>query len=193
MGPTCQPPFSPLPFFFPLLAGPPPQPRGIRRAPAFSPSFLSPASTPIKAINPPLKSPTVSRFPLAFFTPGRSAGHQWQAAGRPSPSRFAYLPAPLFKLVLNRLRLPLPFQHAYSLARAQFPSAAASGPRRRRRQAQPSVKDHLRRLPSLLFGFTRGSSSSIGCRFASSEPVGAAPHPRRSVARPAAIAKPRRC
>jgi hypothetical protein len=37
-------------------------------------------------------------------------------------------------------------------------------------QASPSAKDHLRRLPSLLFGFTRGSSSSIGCRFPSSSP-----------------------
>jgi hypothetical protein len=45
----------------------------------------------------------------------------------------------------------------------QVPAAAV--------QASPSVKDHLRRLPSLLFGFTRGSSSSIGCRFPSSEPV----------------------
>jgi hypothetical protein len=60
-------------------------------------------------------------------------------------------------------------------------------------QTSPSVKDHLRRLPSLLFGFTRGSSSSIGCRFPSSEPKGAAPRPRRSAARPAAVANPRRC
>jgi hypothetical protein len=75
----------PLPFLLPPARRPLPQPRGIRRALAFSPSFLFPASTPIKAINPPLKSPAVSPFPLAFFTPGRPAGHQWQATGRPVP------------------------------------------------------------------------------------------------------------
>jgi hypothetical protein len=60
-------------------------------------------------------------------------------------------------------------------------------------QTSPSVKDPLRCPSHFLFGFARGSSSSIGCRFPSSEPVGAAPRPRRSAARPAAVAKPRRC
>jgi hypothetical protein len=54
------------------------------------------------------------------------------------------------------------------------------------------VKDNLRRLSFLLFGFTRGSSSSIGCRFSSLEPVGAVPQPHRSAGRPAAVAKLRR-
>jgi hypothetical protein len=161
--------------------------------PAYSPSFLSPASTPIKAINPPLKSPDVSPFPLAFFTPGRPAGHQWQAHRPPRP-----LPASPTSL--------RPYLSSHSIACASLCppntptrllelNSPASPPRvpAAAVQAPPSVKDHLRRLPSLLFGFTRGSSSSIGCRFASSEPVGTAPRPRRSAARPAAVAKPRRC
>jgi hypothetical protein len=39
-------------------------------------------STSIKAINPHSNPLAIS---LAFFTPGRPAGHQWQAAGRPVP------------------------------------------------------------------------------------------------------------
>jgi hypothetical protein len=103
-GPTCQPPFSPLPFLLPRARRPPPQPRGFRPALAFPPSFLSSVSTPIKAINPHSNPPAVSPFPLAFFTPGRPAGHQWQAAAAPSPTRLAFHPRVLFKLA----HAPLP-------------------------------------------------------------------------------------
>jgi hypothetical protein len=53
----------------------------------------------------------------------------------PSPSCFAYLPAPLFKLALDRLRVPLHPQHTMHSTEPQFPSAAASGPRRRHASA----------------------------------------------------------
>jgi hypothetical protein len=61
-GPHLSAPPFPLPFLLPPARWPPPQPRGSRRAPAFSPSLFSPASSPIKAINRPLQS---RRFPFS--------------------------------------------------------------------------------------------------------------------------------
>jgi hypothetical protein len=55
--------------------------------------------------------------------------------------------------------------------------------------SSPPVKDNLCRPSFILLGFTRGSSSSNCCRFSSPGPVGAAPRPHRSAARPAAVAK----
>jgi hypothetical protein len=74
-------------------------------------------------------------FPLPSLRPDGPPTINGKPPAAPSPSRFAYLPAPLFKLALDRLRLPLHPQHTYPLARVQFPSATASGPRRRRASA----------------------------------------------------------
>jgi hypothetical protein len=50
---------------------------------AWPPPSLSTSNPmmPIKAINRRFQSSAVFSFPLAFFTPGRFAGHLWQAAG----------------------------------------------------------------------------------------------------------------
>jgi hypothetical protein len=99
-------------------------------------------STPIKAINPHPKPPAVS---LAFFTPGRPAGHQWQAAGRPVP----YPPhLPSSGPILARARTPVPpFRlcnaHTHTPS-TNFASAAASAPSRRR--ANVAVGEVHRRL-----------------------------------------------
>jgi hypothetical protein len=86
-------------------------------APRLSPFLLSSTDLPIKAFNRPGTIGVVSPF-LAPSRDGR--GHQWQApllGARPPP--FAFLPALLFKPVLDRLQ-------------PQFPSATASGSCRRR-------------------------------------------------------------
>jgi hypothetical protein len=82
--------------------------------PASFPSFPSSSSLPIKAINHSRSSGAVS---LSFAPSRDGRGHQWQVPplGAPSPS-LALLPVLLFKPVLKRLRLPLPFQRTHSLA-----------------------------------------------------------------------------
>jgi hypothetical protein len=131
LGPTCQPPFSPFLFFFPLLAGrhrsrvesaaPPPSPL----------PFFPMRARQLRQLIPHSNPRPFPLFPLPSLRPDGPLAINGKPPAAPSPSRFAFLPAPLFKLTLDRLRLPLPSQHTYSLARAQFPSAAASGPRRR--------------------------------------------------------------
>jgi hypothetical protein len=145
---------------------------------------------PIKAINRPRSIGVISPF-LAPSRDGR--GHQWQAPplGAHSPP-LAFLPLALFKPVLERLRLPLPSQHTHSPTRAPIHQRRRLGfPPPRVPAAvvhsSPLVNDHLRRLSFLLFGFTRGSSSSIGCRFSSPEPVGAVIQSHRSAARSALL------
>jgi hypothetical protein len=132
-GPTCQPPFFPLPFLLPRAHRPPPQPRGIRPAPAFSPSFLSPVSTLIKAINPHSNPPAVSPFPLPSLRPDGPPAINGKPPAAPSPTRLAFHHRVLFKLAHALLCLPLPLQPANAHARAPISRAAASGLRRRRR------------------------------------------------------------
>jgi hypothetical protein len=107
-GPTRQPLHLPLPFFFPLPRRPAAAAAWIPPRPAFSPSFFSPASLPIKAFNRPSTIGAVSPF-LAPSHDGR--GHQWQAPLGARPPPFAFLPALLFKHALELLRLRLHPQH----------------------------------------------------------------------------------
>jgi hypothetical protein len=142
-------------------------------APPPSPLSFSPLrARQLRQLNPHSNPRPFPLFPLPSLRPDGPPAINGKPPAASSPFRFAYLLAPLFKLALDRLRLPLPSQHTYPLARAQFPSAAASGPAAAV-QAPLSVKDHLRRLSSLLFGFTRGLTSACYCRFTSLTPPGA--------------------
>jgi hypothetical protein len=108
LGPTRQPLHLPLPFLLPPARRPAAAAVRIPPRPAFSPSFFSLASLPIKAFNRPGTIGAVSPF-LAPSRDGR--GHQWQAPPRSPPSSLRLLPALLFKHALELLRLPLHTQH----------------------------------------------------------------------------------
>jgi hypothetical protein len=58
----------------------------------------------------------------------------------PSPSRFAYLPAPLFKLALDRLRLPFAPAAHHSTHVSPIPPAPPPLLLSAAMQASPSVK-----------------------------------------------------
>jgi hypothetical protein len=119
------PPLLPFPFLFRSGAD--------RRAPPvspYSPSFLS--SSPLPRRPPPhaAESAQLPPLPLPFFPPRAcqlsqvtaldqlgpfplslhravmAAGHQWQAAAAPSPSRFAFLSSGPFKLAHAPLGSP---------------------------------------------------------------------------------------
>jgi hypothetical protein len=62
-----------------------------------------------------------------------AAGHQWQPAAAPAPSRFASLPRALISLLTHSLAPLSPLQHTRARARAQFRQRRRLGFRRRRR------------------------------------------------------------
>jgi hypothetical protein len=172
LGPTCQSPFSPLPFFFPLLAGH----RHSRAESAASPPSPLPFSPQrarqLRQLIPHSNPRPFPFFPLPSLRPDDPPAINGKPPAAPSPSASPsslrpYLSShsiacaslcppntPTHLLELNSLAPP-----------PRVPAAAV--------QAPPSVKDHLRRLPSLLFGFTRGLTSACCCRFTSLTPPGA--------------------
>jgi hypothetical protein len=108
-GPRSSVSPSPLPFLLPPASPARRRSRANPVVPRLSPFLLSSPSLPIKAFNRPGTIGAVSPF-LASSRDGR--GHQWQAPppGARSPP-FAFLPALLFKPVIDCLRLPLHPQH----------------------------------------------------------------------------------
>jgi hypothetical protein len=117
--------------------------------------------------------------------------------GRRRRSGSARLPSPsfLWSFLSSRTNPCASLCLCDTLAHAlehQFPRAAASGSRRRRRSV--TAGEGLDPRPfSLVFGITRSLTSSCYRRSSSPTPVAAAPRAHRSAARAAAVVEPLRC
>jgi hypothetical protein len=106
----------------------------------------------------------------------------------PSPSRFAYLPAPLFKLAHEPLRLPFAPAALHSTHVSPIPPTPPRVPAAAV-NSSPPVKDWSLRSFFLILGIARDLTSTCCRRFLSPTPVAVAPRPHRSAARSAAVAK----
>jgi hypothetical protein len=137
-GPHLSASPSPFPFFYPLLAGPPPQPRGSRRAPPSPLSFSPQRARQLRQLIAHSNPRPFPLFPLPSLRPDSPPTINGKPAGRPVPFRFPFLPAPLLKPVLDRLRLPLHPQHTNALNQAPIPQCRRLG------SPPPPCKRHRR-------------------------------------------------
>jgi hypothetical protein len=107
----------------------------------------------------------------------------------PTPSSFAYLPAPLFKLAHEPLRLPFAPAALHSTHVSPIPPTPPPRVPAAAVNSSPPVKDWSLHSFFLILGIAKGLTSTCYRRFLSPTPVAAAPRPHRSAARSAAVAK----